>query len=202
VRLSYIRFLLQHLSVDAWNPSTARDLAVPTALGKKNCDQEKAYQDRCSSPFFAIHHGAPALGPSPAWRAAANRRHPREFVSQLSSRTATPTKSLIIFSSLQSVGKPNCAGCALWSLFFRCPLRRLQCPLRQATSNAVPYRGFATFQTYRGMRKRILRCRLPNRGARVGTLLARSTILPDRRLTERRPVESRGFSLRITGTLL
>jgi hypothetical protein len=118
VRLSYIRFLLQHLSVDAWNPSTARDLAVPTALGKKNCDQEKAYQDRCSSPFFAIHHGAPALGPSPAWRAAANRRHPREFVSQLSSRTATPTKSLIIFSSLQSVGKPNCAGCALWSLFF------------------------------------------------------------------------------------
>ena len=97
VRLSYIRFLLQHLSVDAWNPSTARDLAVPAALGKKNCDQEKAYQDRCSSPFFAIHHGAPALGPSPAWRAAANRRHPREFVSQLSSRTATPTKSLIIF---------------------------------------------------------------------------------------------------------
>ena len=73
------------------NPSTARDLAVPAALGKKNCDQEKAYQDRCPSPFFAIHHGAPALGPSPAWRAAANRRHPREFVSQLSSRTAPST---------------------------------------------------------------------------------------------------------------
>src|SRR6478752_684316 len=92
LRLSYIRFLLQHLSVDAWNPSTARDLAVPAALGKKNCDQEKAYQDRCSSPFFAIHHGAPALGPSPAWRDAANRRHsPREFVSQLSSRTAPGT---------------------------------------------------------------------------------------------------------------
>ena len=67
----------------------------------------------------------------------------------------------------------------------------LLCPLRQATSNAVSYRDFATFQTYRGMWKRILRCSLPNRGARVGTLLARSTMLPDRRLTERRPVEER-----------
>jgi len=30
----------------------------------------------------------------------------------------------------------------------------------------------------------IVRCSLPNRGARVGTLLARSTILPGRRLTK------------------
>jgi hypothetical protein len=35
------------------------------------------------------------------------------------------------------------------------------------------------------MRKRILKCSLPNRGARVGMLPARSTILRDRRLTKR-----------------
>jgi hypothetical protein len=54
-------------------------------------------------------------------------------------------------------------------------------------------RGFATFQTYRGMRKRILsivRCSLPNKGTRVGTLPARSTILIGLRFAEllgRRP---------------
>ena len=55
-------------------------------------------------------------------------------------------------------------------------------------------RGFATFQTYRGIRTRtpsIISSNLPNREARVGTLLARSTILIGRRFAEllgRRPL--------------
>ena len=72
--------------------------------------------------------------------------------------------------------------------FFRCPFRQpvlFQRPLRQLLWDAVPRRGFATFQTCREMRKPIVRSSLPNRGARVGMLPARSTILRDRRLTKR-----------------